>query len=90
MLSAFIEEPPLKINPDPSDDDAHADSLATTATNNTEPKMPLENQSQEGKTKLLKSLKSVSSNLAEKVGAIDESRIAFPELTTGEVPRLYR
>ena len=30
------------------------------------------------------------SKLAEKVGAVDESRIAFPELTSGEVPRLYR
>jgi hypothetical protein len=28
--------------------------------------------------------------IAEKVGTVDESRLSFPELSTREVPRLYR
>lgn len=34
-------------------------------------------------------MKAVSSFLSEKIGTIDESRLAFPEIVSGEVPRMF-
>jgi len=89
LQSSFIEEPPKKLRPK-SDNHGEASSVDSAAT-------PLDKdidelvqkQSDAEKARLLDSLASITSTLAEKVGAVDESRIAFPEISTGEVPRLY-
>jgi hypothetical protein len=35
-------------------------------------------------------ISAIKDAIAKKVGTVDESRLAFPELSTREVPRLYR
>ena len=93
LQSSFIEEPPKKLRPK-SDDHGEASSIDSDITAATPLDKDIDElvqkQSDTEKARLLDSLASIASNLAEKVGAVDESRIAFHEISTGEVPRLYR
>ncbi len=83
LQSSFIEEHPVNTGPD---EDINGDEISTHDAS-----MPQNAQCDE-KTLAPRGneTSTLLSKLAEKVGAVDESRIAFPELTSGEVPRLYR
>lgn len=87
LQSSFIEEPPANAgSADGSfnrDDGTSLEDANKTAQDAMLGDMQTQAPTGNEKNKLL-------SKLAEKVGAVDESRIAFPELTTGEVPRMYR
>lgn len=94
--SSSIEEPPKRLNSDSEDrgesssNDEAATAAAATPLVEREIDDLLEKQTEMEKAKLLRSLTSVTSMIAEKMGKVDESRIAFPDITSGEVPRLYR
>ena len=86
LQSSFIEEPPTNAGSDGrinGDDGTSPEDVNKTAQDAMLGDMQTQALTGNEKNKLL-------SKLAEKVGAVDESRIAFPELTTGEVPRMYR
>ena len=86
LQSSFIEEPPTNAGSDGSingDDGTAPEEVNKTAQDEMLGDMQKQDLTGNETNKLL-------SKVAEKVGAVDESRIAFPELTTGEVPRMYR
>jgi len=86
LQSSFIEEPPTNAGSDGSingDDGTAPEDVNKTAQDAMLGNMQTQDRTGNETNKLL-------SKVAEKVGAVDESRIAFPELTTGEVPRMYR
>lgn len=86
LQSSFIEEPPINAGSDGrinGDDGTSPEDVNKTAQDAMLGDIQTQALTGNEKNKLL-------SKLAEKVGAVDESRIAFPELTTGEVPRMYR
>ena len=86
LQSSFIEEPPTNAGSDGrinGDDGTSPEDVNKTAQDAMLGDLQTQALTGNEKNKLL-------SKLAEKVGAVDESRIAFPELTTGEVPRMYR
>ena len=87
LQSSFIEKHPVNTG---SVKDINGDEIATHDV----PMLPKNAQYEQQDEKTLppsgNETSTLLSKLAEKVGVVDESRIAFPELTSGEVPRLYR
>ena len=87
LQSSFSEKHPVNTG---SDKDINGDEISTHDA----PMLPKNAQYEQQDEKTLapsgNETSTLLSKLAEKVGVVDESRIAFPELTSGEVPRLYR
>ena len=87
LQSSFIEKHPVNTG---SDKDINGDEISTHDV----PMLPKNAQYEQQDEKTLapsgNETSTLLSKLTEKVGIVDESRIAFPELTSGEVPRLYR
>ena len=87
LQSSFIEKHPVITG---SDEDINGDEISTHDV----PMLPKNAQYEQQDEKTLapsgNETSTLLSKLTEKVGVVDESRIAFPELTSGEVPRLYR
>ena len=93
LQSSFIEKLPVNTG---SDEDINGDEISTHdvpmlhVPKNAQYEQQDEQQDEKTLAPSGNETSTLLSKLAEKVGAVDESRIAFPELTSGEVPRLYR